>query len=95
MFANRSDFDIHLALGVKDVDTLLKYKERLVKAGYAVRGPSDHEFIQSIYVHDPNGYVCELTTKTDKYERIMGDHVKNAHSVLADWHRTKHRAAAE
>ena len=26
-----------------------------------MRGPSDHEFVHSIYIRDPNGYVFELT----------------------------------
>ena len=32
-------------------------------AGIETRGISDHEFIDSIYFRDPNGYVIELTAK--------------------------------
>lgn len=94
MFKEKSDFDLHLALGVKDTETLLSYKDRLTKAGYKVRGPADHDFLQSIYVHDPNGYVIELTAKTDKYDGIMEGHIDNAHAILEEWQRAKHQVPA-
>lgn len=95
MFPERSDFDLHIAMNVADMDTLLSYKERLTKAGYHVRGPSDHGFLQSIYTHDPNGYVVELTWKTDQYDEIMTEHVENAHEILQAWQKDKSLAAAE
>lgn len=94
MFPERSDFDLHVAMNVEDMETLLSYKERLTKAGYHVRGPSDHGFLQSIYAHDPNGYVVELTWKTDKYDEIMTDHVANAHDILKEWQKEKELVAA-
>jgi len=94
MFREKSDFDLHLALGVKDMETLLAYKDRLTKAGYQVRGPSDHDFLQSIYFYDPNGYVVELTAKTGKYDEIMEGHVDEAHSILDQWQRAKQQVPA-
>ena len=52
-------------------------------------------FHKSIYTHDPNGYVVELTLKTDKYDEIMGEHVENAHEILKEWQKAKGRVAAE
>lgn len=95
LFPERSDFDLHVAMNVEDMETLLAYKERLTKAGYHVRGPSDHGFLQSIYTHDPNGYVVELTWKTDKYDGIMSEHVNNAHEILKKWQKAKEPVAAE
>lgn len=95
MFPERSDFDLHIAMNVEDMETLLAYRERLTEAGYHVRGPSDHGFLKSIYTHDPNGYVVELTWKTDKYDEIMDDHVDNAHKILREWQEDKALLAAE
>jgi catechol 2,3-dioxygenase-like lactoylglutathione lyase family enzyme len=95
MFPKRSDFDLHVAMNVADLETLLAYKEKLTEAGYHVRGPSDHGFLRSIYTHDPNGYVVELTWKTDKYDEIMSDHVDNAHDILKEWQKDKGLGPAE
>jgi catechol 2,3-dioxygenase-like lactoylglutathione lyase family enzyme len=95
MFPKRSDFDLHVAMNVANLETLLAYKKKLTEAGYHVRGPSDHGFLQSIYTHDPNGYVVELTWKTDKYDKIMSDHVGNAHDILKDWQKEKQHGPAE
>ena len=80
MFEEKSDFDLHLALNVDDMDTLLAYKEKLEAAGCPVRGPSDHGFLQSIYFNDPNGYVVELTTATGSYDDFMNEHQKSSHA---------------
>jgi catechol 2,3-dioxygenase-like lactoylglutathione lyase family enzyme len=95
MFPERSDFDLHVAMNVADEATLLAYKDKMTKAGYHVRGPSDHGFLKSIYTHDPNGYVVELTWKTDKYDEIMSDHVENAHDIVKEWQKEKAVMAAE
>ncbi len=94
-FPERSDFDLHVAMNVANEETLLAYKEKLVKAGCHVRGPSDHGFLKSIYTHDPNGYVVELTWKTDQYDEIMSDHVDSAHNILKEWQKEKEAMSAQ
>jgi catechol 2,3-dioxygenase-like lactoylglutathione lyase family enzyme len=59
-FKKQHDFDLHIALEV-DKDTLTKMKKKGEDLGMQVRGVSDHDFIESIYFRDPNGYVLELT----------------------------------
>ena len=40
-------------------------------AGIETRGISDHQFIDSIYFRDPNGYVIELTAKRPGHDDAM------------------------
>jgi catechol 2,3-dioxygenase-like lactoylglutathione lyase family enzyme len=89
LFENRSDFDLHIALEVPDINDLLAYKQRAIDAGVEVRGPIDHGFVHSLYFRDPNGYVVELTSKMPSYDKFMEDEVSKAHQVLDRWQRTK------
>jgi catechol-2,3-dioxygenase len=57
------------------------------KLGIETRGVSDHGFIHSIYLRDPNGYVIELTAKTaDEHEEL--DQAR-ARKVLDEWQAAK------
>jgi len=88
-FKEQRDFDLHIALEV-DMDTLHAMFARGKEAGFETRGISDHDFIQSIYFRDPNGYVIELTAKTGE---AMGD--RPAAEILADWQASKPAAGAQ
>jgi len=92
MFEPKSDFDLHIALEVPDVPTLMAYKDKAVAAGVEVRGPSDHMTIQSIYLRDPNGYVIELTVRMKRGEQLIERALLEAHGVLDRWQRTKHES---
>jgi catechol 2,3-dioxygenase-like lactoylglutathione lyase family enzyme len=59
-FKAQHDYDLHVALQVAP-DALSTLKARAEAAGVAVRGVTDHGFIHSIYLRDPDGYVVELT----------------------------------
>lgn len=59
-FRAQHDFDLHIALRV-DEPALGAMMLLAQDAGIEVRGISDHGFIRSIYLRDPNGYVVELT----------------------------------
>jgi catechol 2,3-dioxygenase-like lactoylglutathione lyase family enzyme len=89
MFEPKSDFDLHIALEVPDVLTLMTYKEKAVAAGIEVRGPSDHRTIQSIYLRDPNGYVIELTVRMKGSEESIERGLVEARGTLDRWQRTK------
>jgi catechol-2,3-dioxygenase len=58
----QSDFDVHIALQVPNLEKLHQMLKKGKEQGIDVRGPSDHGFVHSIYFRDPNGYVLELTT---------------------------------
>jgi catechol 2,3-dioxygenase-like lactoylglutathione lyase family enzyme len=51
----------HLAIHVDDEDDLLEYRRRLDQSSWPVEMQVRHETIESIYTHDPNGYLVELT----------------------------------
>ena len=56
----------HIALEVNDLSELHAIKRKLEGAGVESVGPLDHDFIQSIYLFDPNGIRLEFTARTDK-----------------------------
>ncbi|KXF52248.1 MULTISPECIES: VOC family protein [unclassified Rhodococcus (in: high G+C Gram-positive bacteria)] len=51
----------HLAIHVEDEEDLLEYRRRLDESDWPVEMQVMHETIESIYTHDPNGYMIELT----------------------------------
>ena len=89
-FSDKHDFELHIALEV-DADTLHEMFRKGKDAGVDTRGIADHGFIQSIYFRDPNGYVIELTVKTedrdnDSTQRSLQ---AKAQKALALWQSTK------
>jgi catechol 2,3-dioxygenase-like lactoylglutathione lyase family enzyme len=83
-FKDQHDFDLHIALEV-DRDTLAEMFRRGKEAGIETRGVSDHEFIESIYFRDPNGYVIELTAKLPGHDEKMDPSRNGARRILDDW----------
>ncbi|EXG81231.1 VOC family protein [Cryptosporangium arvum] len=51
----------HLALHVDSEKHLLEYRRRLDASEWPVEMQIQHETIESIYTHDPNGYMVEIT----------------------------------
>lgn len=91
-FKEQDDYDLHLALEV-DEAALLPMLEKARRAGIAARGVSDHEFLRSIYVRDPNGYVIELTAVTSKHEQAVDPAMNGARAKLDHWQSAKIRPA--
>ena len=83
-FKPQHDYDLHIALEVER-DVLEPMMERARAAGIEVRGISDHGFIHSIYLRDPDGYVVELTARTSQAEPPLEEAVAAAHETLARW----------
>jgi catechol 2,3-dioxygenase-like lactoylglutathione lyase family enzyme len=54
----------HLALHVETVEELEEYQRRLGAWENGVEMRVKHETIESIYTHDPNGYLVEITCPT-------------------------------
>jgi catechol 2,3-dioxygenase-like lactoylglutathione lyase family enzyme len=80
-FKDQRDFDLHIALEV-DAATLKRMFEKGKASGVETRGVSDHEFIDSIYFRDPNGYVIELSAKKGE---PPADRAAEAREILKDW----------
>jgi catechol 2,3-dioxygenase-like lactoylglutathione lyase family enzyme len=51
----------HLAIHVDSEKDLLEYRRRLDGSDWPVEMQIQHETIESIYTHDPNGYMIEIT----------------------------------
>ncbi|MEN0136003.1 MAG: VOC family protein [Rhodococcus sp. (in: high G+C Gram-positive bacteria)] len=51
----------HLAIHVDSEEDLLEYRRRLDDSQWPVEMQVVHETIESIYTHDPNGYMIEIT----------------------------------
>jgi catechol 2,3-dioxygenase-like lactoylglutathione lyase family enzyme len=83
-FKRQHDFDLHIALEV-DEAVLQPMLSRARQAGHEARGISDHEFIRSIYLRDPNGYVVELTARLPGHDAAMDPARNNARAVLDRW----------
>ena len=88
-FKEQHDFDLHIALEVEP-EVLERMMAKGKAHGIETRGVSDHGFIHSIYLRDPNGYVIELTAKTaDEHEGLAPS---RARKVLDDWQAAKAQA---
>lgn len=51
----------HLALHVESEEALNEYQRRLDESRWSTEMRVQHETIESIYTHDPNGYIVEIT----------------------------------
>ncbi len=87
-FKAQHDYDLHIALEVDD-ETLAEMFEKGRAAGIETRGVADHGFIHSIYFRDPNGYVIELSARTENAAAYAAEAEKNAHGTLARWQESK------
>ena len=87
-FKPQHDYDLHIALEV-DAATLEAMKAKAQRDGVEVRGVSDHGFIHSIYLRDPNGYVIELCTRVGGAAIDGAESAAAAHAELARWQARK------
>jgi len=93
-FKDQHDFDLHIALEVEPAELDAKFEEGRAR-GIETRGISDHGFIRSIYFHDPNGYVVELSARKQQPEQpVEGDRHRAAREALEAWQRTKPDSAS-
>lgn len=87
-FKPQGDFDLHIALEVDEPALhamFAKGKER----GIETRGVADHGMVQSIYFHDPNGYVVEITAKMAGHDAAMNRAAIGAREILDKWQAAK------
>ncbi len=88
MFKDQHDFDLHIALEVS-AEALQIMFEKGKAEGIETRGIADHTFVHSIYFRDPNGYVIELTAKTEDHDSFLDPTTNNARGILDDWQASK------
>ncbi len=82
-FKSQHDFDLHIALEVSN-PILHDMFEKGKSQGVETRGIVDHQFIESIYFRDPNGYVVELTARKSNDDFSTGNALQ-ARSLLDQW----------
>ena len=87
-FKDQHDYDLHIALEVTP-EALQEMFDKGKAEGIDTRGIADHEFVRSIYFRDPNGYVIELTAKTDDHDSFLDPATNNARGILDDWQAAK------
>jgi len=87
-FKRQADYDLHIALEVSYPE-LERMLERGRKHGIETRGVSDHHFIHSVYLRDPNGYVIELTAKLDNHDQVTDPKTNDARAKLDRWQANK------
>ena len=85
---NTPEWVQHIAFELDSMEELLAAKERLVKAGLDVLGPTNHGIFKSIYFFDPNGHRIELAANT-RTEEQMKSLNEVAEEMLEEWSRTK------
>jgi catechol 2,3-dioxygenase-like lactoylglutathione lyase family enzyme len=83
-FKQQHDYDLHIALEVEE-SVLAPMLAKGRAAGIETRGITDHGFIHSIYLRDPNGYVIELTAKVKDHAEALDPARNGARAKLDRW----------
>lgn len=85
---NTPEWVQHIALEVDNLETLMRYKRRIEKAGINVVGPTNHGIFDSIYFFDPNGHRLELAANKATAAQLR--RLKEvADEMLNEWSETK------
>lgn len=82
----------HFAMQANSREDVMRWQQWLVSNGIEVVGPTDHDFILSIYFRDPNGIRLEITTSI---EADWNQHTEKGYKALHDWVECKERAQRE
>jgi len=86
---NTPEWVQHLALKVKDRETLIEFKEKLESNGIDVLGITDHSIFHSIYFFDPNGHRIELACPDPDEEVMIAKLDAVKWDMLEEWSKTK------
>jgi len=91
-FELRDSFDIHIAFETDSRESMLAWKDKIAAAGDFIFGPIDHDFVESVYFFDPNGYALEITHKTPGHDAVLAKEKREARQLIAQWsERTRDR----
>ena len=84
-FELKDSYDIHIAFEVSNREAMMAWKDKIAAAGDFIFGPIDHDFVESVYFFDPNGYALEITCKTQAHDSVIAHEKSNAREQLAQW----------
>ena len=82
------EFGRHFAVEYP-ADGFAGLKERLAKRGAELIDPIRETPFERFFFRDPNGYVIELTTKTEDHDSILDPATNNARRILDGWQASK------
>lgn len=77
---NAAGTNHHVAFRVKDENVLMRFREKISKAGFNITGKIDRNYFYSLYFREPGGILFELATDnpgfaTDESIRDLGTHL--------------------
>lgn len=84
-FELKDSYDIHIAFEVPSREAMMDWKDKIAAAGDFIFGPIDHDFVESVYFFDPNGYALEITCKTATHDSVIAHEQSHAREQLAQW----------
>lgn len=84
-FEPADSFDRHLAFEVATMDDVLRWQKKINDKGVACLGPVDHGFVKSVYMYDPNGLLCEVTTKDVDFASFASEQKTLARENVRAW----------
>ncbi len=84
-FELKDSYDIHIAFETDSRASMLAWKDTIAAAGDFTFGPIDHEFVESIYFFDPNGYALEITHKKAEHDAVILKEECNARQQITEW----------
>jgi catechol 2,3-dioxygenase-like lactoylglutathione lyase family enzyme len=84
-FELKDSFDIHIAFETDSRESMLAWKDKIAAAGDFIFGPIDHDFVESVYFFDPNGYALEITHKTLGHDAVLAAEKAAARQLIAQW----------
>ena len=84
-FFKKESFDVHIAFEASSREEMLAFQAKINAAGKGCLGPVNHDFVESVYMYDPNGIQVEITCKTPDHDRIMAEDAAVAHNQIREW----------
>jgi catechol 2,3-dioxygenase-like lactoylglutathione lyase family enzyme len=84
-FELKDSYDIHIAFETDSRESMLAWKDSIAAAGDFIFGPIDHDFVESVYFFDPNGYALEITHKKAEHDAVILEEERNARAQIAEW----------
>jgi glyoxalase family protein len=84
----------HFALAVADESVQLEWRDRLIRAGYAVSPVRDRTYFRSIYTNDPDGHIVEIATAGPGFGIDEATGELGTHLMLPPWYEA-HRESIE
>lgn len=84
-FGIKDSFDMHVAIEVDDATALEAVRQRIKAEGVRVSPALDHDFVESIYLYDPNGIQVEFTVRTPEHDAILAHEEEKLPETMRAW----------